>query len=203
VVASICLWSVNATVAKVVVDSGGLSALRLAELRATGAGLILFAAVALLRPQSLRLSRGELGFFLVFGIAGLAFVAALHAPVWLLLAYIVVLGTIVPFILLITALHYIPATRATVVAMIEPVLAAVVAYAWLGEEIGSLQIFGGLLVLAGIVLAQRPLAPAIPHNKVHTSHITKFIRFVKNLKTIACNHPAPCDAPPHGSSFSY
>jgi drug/metabolite transporter (DMT)-like permease len=60
----------------------------------------------------------------------------------------------VPFILLITALHYIPATRATVVAMIEPVLAAVVAYAWLGEEIGSLQIFGGLLVLAGIVLAQ-------------------------------------------------
>jgi drug/metabolite transporter (DMT)-like permease len=60
----------------------------------------------------------------------------------------------VPFILLITALHYIPATRATVVAMIEPVLAAVVAYGWLGEEIGSLQIFGGLLVLAGIVLAQ-------------------------------------------------
>ena len=47
-------------------------------------------------------------------------VADLHAPVWLLLAYIVVLGTIVPFILLITALHYIPATRATVVAMIEP-----------------------------------------------------------------------------------
>jgi drug/metabolite transporter (DMT)-like permease len=81
-------------------------------------------------------------------------VADLHAPVWLLLAYIVVLGTIVPFILLITALHYIPATRATVVAMIEPVLAAVVAYGWLGEEIGSLQIFGGLLVLAGIVLAQ-------------------------------------------------
>jgi drug/metabolite transporter (DMT)-like permease len=81
-------------------------------------------------------------------------VADLHAPVWLLLAYIVVLGTIVPFILLITALHYIPATRATVVAMLEPVLAAVVAYAWLGEEIGSLQIVGGLLVLAGIVLAQ-------------------------------------------------
>jgi drug/metabolite transporter (DMT)-like permease len=40
------------------------------------------------------------------------------------------------------------------VAMIEPVLAAVVAYAWLGEEIGARQIFGGLLVLAGIVLAQ-------------------------------------------------
>jgi drug/metabolite transporter (DMT)-like permease len=93
-------------------------------------------------------------------------VAELHAPVWLLLAYIIVLGTIVPFILLITALHYIPATRATVVAMIEPVLAAVVAYAWLGEEIGALQIFGGLLVLAGIVLAQTARAgPAVMANR--------------------------------------
>ena len=78
VVSSICLWSVNATVAKVVVESGGLSPLRLAQLRATGAGLILFAAVALLRPQSLRLSRRELRFFLVFGIAGLAFVHFLY-----------------------------------------------------------------------------------------------------------------------------
>ena len=76
------------------------------------------------------------------------------SPVWLLLAYIVVLGTIVPFILMVGALHYISATRATVVAMVEPVLAGVVAYAWLGEEIGGVQILGGMLVLAGIVLAQ-------------------------------------------------
>ena len=78
----------------------------------------------------------------------------LHAPVWLLLAYVVVLGTVVPFVLMITALHHIPATRATVVAMLEPVLAAVVAFAWLGERLGALQILGGLLVLAGIVLGQ-------------------------------------------------
>ena len=35
VLAAIALWSVNATVAKIVVDSGGLSALRLAEVRGT------------------------------------------------------------------------------------------------------------------------------------------------------------------------
>jgi drug/metabolite transporter (DMT)-like permease len=38
--------------------------------------------------------------------------------------------------------------------MSELVLAGIVAYAWLGEEIGGVQIVGGLLVLAGIVLAQ-------------------------------------------------
>ena len=55
---------------------------------------------------------------------------------------------------MIGALRYIPATRATVTAMLEPVLAGIVAYAWLGEEIGSVQIIGGLLVLGGIFLAQ-------------------------------------------------
>ena len=61
--------------------------------------------------------------------------------------------------LMITALRHIPATRATVVAMIEPVLAGVVAYAWLGEEISAGQLIGGLLVLAAIVLAQTARGP--------------------------------------------
>jgi drug/metabolite transporter (DMT)-like permease len=80
--------------------------------------------------------------------------AGTTAPVWLLVAYIILFGTVVPFTLMVTALHYIPATRATVVAMAEPVLAGLVAYAWLEEELGALQILGGMLVLAGIVLAQ-------------------------------------------------
>jgi drug/metabolite transporter (DMT)-like permease len=75
-------------------------------------------------------------------------------PVWLLLGYVVVLGTVVPFVCMITALRHLPATRATVVAMVEPVLAGLVAYAWLGEEISAGQIVGGLLVLGAIVLAQ-------------------------------------------------
>jgi drug/metabolite transporter (DMT)-like permease len=80
--------------------------------------------------------------------------AGTSAQVWLLVAYIVVFGTVVPFVFMITALQYIPATRATVVAMAEPVLAGFVAYAWLEEELGAVQILGGMLVLAGIVLAQ-------------------------------------------------
>ena len=64
------------------------------------------------------------------------------APVWLLLAYIVVLGTVVPFIFLVSALHHVPA-RVTIVAMLEPVLAAIVAWVWLDEELAAVQIVGG------------------------------------------------------------
>jgi drug/metabolite transporter (DMT)-like permease len=288
---AVVLWSLNAVVAKVVLDSAGLSALRLAEVRSTGSALVLVAAVALLRPATLRVTRRELVFLAVFGILGLAFVqlfyfvgirrldigialviqylapvfvalwarffvhepvrrrlwvsialsllglslvvdlwggssldgvgvaaclvtavayaayvlmaerslergrdvysllawgfafAALFwavaqpwwafpleqvdgsasllgrladasAPVWLLLAYVVVLGTVLPFVLFVSALHHVPATRVTIIAMLEPVLAALIAWIWLEEELGALQIVGGLVVLAGVVLAQ-------------------------------------------------
>jgi drug/metabolite transporter (DMT)-like permease len=38
--------------------------------------------------------------------------------------------------------------------MLEPVLAALVAYAWLGETLTAMQLAGGVVVLAGVVLAQ-------------------------------------------------
>ena len=76
------------------------------------------------------------------------------APVWLLAVTMVVLGTILPFALVLTGLRHLPATRVGVVGMLEPVLAAAVAWAWLGEALGAVQLVGGAVVLAGIVLAQ-------------------------------------------------
>ena len=76
------------------------------------------------------------------------------APVWLLVAYVVVLGTIVPFGLIISALNFIPATRVSIVAMLEPVAASVVAYLWLAETFGATQLVGGGVVLSAIILAQ-------------------------------------------------
>src|SRR4029078_7677969 len=74
VLAAIAVWSVNATVAKIVVDSGGMSALRLAEVRGTGSAILLFAGVAIFAPPTLRVTRRELGYLAIFGICGLAFV---------------------------------------------------------------------------------------------------------------------------------
>jgi drug/metabolite transporter (DMT)-like permease len=75
-------------------------------------------------------------------------------PVWSLMAWMIVLGTIVPFFLIVSALRHLPATRVAIIAMLEPVVATVVAWAWLGESLGSVQLIGALVVLTAIVLAQ-------------------------------------------------
>jgi drug/metabolite transporter (DMT)-like permease len=75
-------------------------------------------------------------------------------PAWLLVGFLIVGGTMASFGLIISALRHISATRVGIVAMLEPVAATVVAWAWLGEELGPEQLAGGAVVLAGIVLAQ-------------------------------------------------
>jgi drug/metabolite transporter (DMT)-like permease len=75
-------------------------------------------------------------------------------PVWALMLWVIVPGTIVPFFLLVSALRHLPATRVAIIAMLEPVLATVVAWAWLGESLTAVQLTGAVIVLAAIVLAQ-------------------------------------------------
>jgi drug/metabolite transporter (DMT)-like permease len=291
VLAAVTLWSLNAPVAKVAIESGGLTSLRLSEVRAAGSAVLLLAILALVRPRSLRLGARDALFLAAFGILGLAFVHFLYftalerldigtalvieyvapvlvalwarfyakerlrkrfwlalalslvglslvvelwsgltldglgvaaafagalsyaaytlmadsslrggrdvysllawgflfaalfwsvaqpwwsfprglvgadvsllgrldgvsLPLWLLLGSIVILGTIVPFVCFIGALHYISPTRTIVFAMVEPVLAGFVAWAWLGETLGGDQIAGGVLVLAAVTIAQ-------------------------------------------------
>ena len=62
--------------------------------------------------------------------------AASRCPVWLLLLYVVVAGTMVTFLLVAAALRHISATRVGIVAMLEPVAASAVAFLWLGESFG-------------------------------------------------------------------
>jgi drug/metabolite transporter (DMT)-like permease len=80
--------------------------------------------------------------------------AALHLPVWALIAWLIVLGAIVPFALVVAALRHVSATRAGIAAMLEPPAATLVAFLWLGESLGLFQLLGGGLVLGGIALAQ-------------------------------------------------
>jgi drug/metabolite transporter (DMT)-like permease len=80
--------------------------------------------------------------------------ASHHLPVWLLAAWMVLLGTIVPFFLLVSALRHLSATTAGIVAMLEPVVGALVGWAWLGESLDGVQLAGAAVVLAAIGLAQ-------------------------------------------------
>jgi drug/metabolite transporter (DMT)-like permease len=76
------------------------------------------------------------------------------APVWLLIAFVVLVGTMITFSLLTGSLRHITATRASIIATLEPVIATVIAWLWLEETFGTAQIVGGVVVLAGIFLAQ-------------------------------------------------
>jgi drug/metabolite transporter (DMT)-like permease len=82
-------------------------------------------------------------------------------------AYVVIGGTLIPFACMITAVRHLPAARAAVIATLEPVLGAVLAWAIHGETLAPVQIAGGLVVVGAIiwVQTQRPqleaeLAPA-------------------------------------------
>jgi drug/metabolite transporter (DMT)-like permease len=80
--------------------------------------------------------------------------STIHVPVWALILWVVVLGTIAPFSLIVGALRHVTATRAGVTAMLEPVVATVVAWAWLRESLAPAQLVGAAVVLAAIGLAQ-------------------------------------------------
>jgi drug/metabolite transporter (DMT)-like permease len=77
-----------------------------------------------------------------------------HAPLVLLVALVVVVGTMATFALITGALRHISAMRVGIAGMFEPVAASIVAWAWLGETFGAAQIAGGSIVLVGILLAQ-------------------------------------------------
>jgi drug/metabolite transporter (DMT)-like permease len=68
--------------------------------------------------------------------------------------YVAVLGTLVPFACIIGAVRHVPASRAAVVATLEPVLAAL--FAWLihGEALSAVQLAGGAAVVAAVVWIQ-------------------------------------------------
>ena len=74
--------------------------------------------------------------------------------VWPLVCYVVVLGSVVPYLLVSAALAHLPATSTGIVGMVEPVFAGAFAWLVLGEVLDPAQLAGGVLVLAGVVLAE-------------------------------------------------
>jgi len=73
---------------------------------------------------------------------------------WGWILYIGILGTLAPFGLYLLGVNLIRSTRASITATLEPISAGIFAYIFLGEIFGPLQIFGGGLVIASIILLQ-------------------------------------------------
>ena len=116
--------------AKIVVDSGGMSALRLAEVRGTGSAILLFAGVAIFAPRTLRVTRRELGYLAIFGICGLAFVHFFYF----------------------TAITHLDIGIALVIQYLAPVLVALWARFFVHEPVRRRLWYALALALAGLTL---------------------------------------------------
>lgn len=68
--------------------------------------------------------------------------------------YVVILGTLVPFTLLIAGLRRVGADGASVTAMLEPILAGAVAWVVLDQVLTPLQVVGAIIVLVAVTAAQ-------------------------------------------------
>jgi drug/metabolite transporter (DMT)-like permease len=149
-------------------DAAGLAAAALAAV--TYAAYILLAERGVRRRDAISLSAWGFFFATLFWsvvapwwnfpasrvndrVSLLGHLSSSHLPTWALMAWMVVLGTIVPFALVVAALRRISATRAGITAMLEPVLAIVIAWVWLGETLDPLQVSGAAVTLAGVSLA--------------------------------------------------
>jgi len=83
--------------------------------------------------------------------------SAYSAPGWALILWIVVIGTVIPYLLTVTAIRELSASTSSVIGMIEPVIA------WwlLSEAFTTIQLIGCAVVLIGIYFADKARNMAI------------------------------------------
>lgn len=89
-----------------------------------------------------------------------------HSPkMWMAFIYIAIFSTLIPFGLYFKGIEYMRATRTSIIATWEPVVASITAYIVLGEILFPLQVLGGIGVISAIVLlqvAKEKVAPSAP-----------------------------------------
>ena len=88
--------------------------------------------------------------------------------IWVAFLYIAIFSTLIPFGLYFKGIERVRATRASITATWEPVVAGVTAYFVLGEVLSPLQVVGGFGVIAAIVLLQMAKEKASPCTPIET-----------------------------------
>jgi drug/metabolite transporter (DMT)-like permease len=67
---------------------------------------------------------------------------------------VALIGTLIPFGLIVASVRHIPASRAAIVATLEPVLGAIIAWPVHGQALAAPQIAGGAVVVAAVIWVQ-------------------------------------------------
>jgi len=82
--------------------------------------------------------------------------------IWMAFLYIAIFSTLIPFGLYFKGIERVRATRASITATWEPVVAGITAYFVLREALFPLQVLGGIGVIAAIALLQMAKEKAAP-----------------------------------------
>ena len=84
-----------------------------------------------------------------------------NAPGWALLLWIIIIGTVIPYLLTVTGIRELSAGTSSVIGMIEPIFAGVIAWIILNEALSGIQLVGCAVVLLGIYLADKAKAAVV------------------------------------------
>jgi drug/metabolite transporter (DMT)-like permease len=76
-------------------------------------------------------------------------------PGWVLIAWVILMGTIVPYLFVVGGLRRLSPSTSSVMGMLEPVLAGAFAWIWLAQSWAPIQLGGAAIVLVGIYIADR------------------------------------------------
>ena len=79
--------------------------------------------------------------------------AGTDARGWMLIAFVIFVGTIIPYTANLIGITKTSASSAAIIGMLEPVFAGIFAWIWLSETFNAIQLVGAVAVIAGIYIA--------------------------------------------------
>ena len=95
--------------------------------------------------------------YLPLGIAATDFaqVRALSGEVWLMIAYLVVVTSVISYVIYYWSLARTDASKVAIFSNLQPVMTACLAWAIYGEKLTASFAVGGVMVIAGVFLTER------------------------------------------------
>ena len=74
---------------------------------------------------------------------------------WVLILFVIVVGTIIPYTGNLIGITKTSASSASIIGMLEPVFAGIFAWIWLSETFNAIQLIGAAAVISGIYIATK------------------------------------------------
>jgi drug/metabolite transporter (DMT)-like permease len=80
-----------------------------------------------------------------------------HLPGWVLITFIVLIGTVLPYLFVLAGVNALSPQVASIIGMLEPVLAGIFGWILLKETFNTVQLIGAAIVLIGIFVANEKI----------------------------------------------